>query len=129
MTEQISDVGGMPPQQVMDVIPARQGAFHDLFFAEWGVRVTDDALIIHIYPPTIEGDDFTDWPTDSVMDKALEAALPQTFSPDRLTAGYEPEQKSFYVIAGGYGQVLDPRMLVEKFFERLEASYAQLVGN
>lgn len=118
-----TDMRGLAGEaNVQDTLPERQGDRRDTFFAEWGVRKDDGALIVHIFPPVNEKGEFLDWPDDSTMGDQLKAAIDKTFDTDRVTAGYQPEQSSFYIIAGGYGEVLDVRLLVQKFLERIEAA-------
>lgn len=107
---------------VQDTLPERQGDKRATFFAEWGVRQDDGALVIHIFPPVNEEGEFLGWPEDSTMDAQVKQAIDETFDTGRVTAGYQPEQTSFYIIAGGYGEVLDVRLLVQKFLERIEAA-------
>lgn len=112
----------LQPAHVQDALPDRQGDERETFFAEWGVRKDDGALVIHIFPPINEEGEFLEWPEGSTLDAQVKRAIDDTFDVRRVTAGYQPEQTSFYIIAGGYGEVLDVRLLVEKFLERIEAA-------
>lgn len=87
------------------------------YLVESGVRATDSALVIHLFPlPS------SDSPWQRLeMTRRLERALPQVFDTTRLSAGYTEEFDSFYVIAGGYGNVPDHRGLVRKFLSVLDA--------
>lgn len=88
------------------------------YLVEYGVRVNDNAMVFHFFPIP---DNLDAWKRLE-MPKRLEAALPQCFELSRVTAGYEPEYDSFYVIAGGYGNVPDPRGLAHRFLSRVDAA-------
>lgn len=119
----MSDLAGLVPEaNAQDTLPDRQGDKRETFFAEWGVRADDGALVIHIFPPVNSDGEFMGWPENSTMDTDIKHAIDETFDVNRVTAGYQPEQTSFYIIAGGYGEVLDVRLLVQKFLERIEAA-------
>lgn len=92
------------------------------YLAEWGVRVTDRALIYHFYPPkgTENQPNTMGWDPSYDMPGRLQEAIKAVFDTSRITCGFAEEQKSFYVIAGGYGRGLDPRPLAERFLDEID---------
>lgn len=97
------------------------------YLAEWGVRVTDRALIFHFYPPRGPEDEdgelvALEWNPSFDMPTRLQVALDAVFDTDRITCGFVDEERSFYVIAGGYGRGFDPRPLAERFLDRIDGA-------
>lgn len=107
--------------QVKEFFASDRGAY----LAEWGVRVTDYALIFHFYPPkdAEEEPNTMGWDPGFEMPARLEKAIGQVFDTDRITCGFVQEQQSFYVIAGGYGRGLDPRLLAERFLDMIDVAF------
>ena len=112
---------------LQDSLGNRKAYRADEYTLEWGVRTDDNALILHVYPPLVEqeqGDPVVgDWTSTKVGD-SIQDALEQLFDTQRLTAGFQSEENSFYVIAGGYGGVLNVRGLVERFQQLVGPSLA-----
>jgi hypothetical protein len=107
---------------IREDVPDRQAEARAHFVADWGIRLTDNALVIHLYPPLDAGGKISeDWDATYQMDKRLDRAMPQCFDVSSLTAGFEPEYNSFFVIYGGGGLLLDVRLLVGRFLDAIEA--------
>jgi len=107
---------------IREDVPNREAGAYEKFVVDWGVRLTDRALVMHFYPPlNSEGKISDDWDASYEMDKRLDRAMPQVFDVSRITAGFEREFNSFFVIVGGGGQVLDVRLLVQRFLDAIQA--------
>ena len=94
------------------------------YLAEWGVRITDRALIFHFYPPKGEDGEELGWSGGFDMPNRLKAAMDAVFDVARLSTGFVDEAASFYVIAGGYGRGFDPRPLAERFLDQIDAAFS-----
>lgn len=91
------------------------------YTVEWGTRSSDGALVIHFFPK-VDGDNVaTEWDEAYKMDKRLEHALPLSFNINKLSAGFEKDYNSFYVIVAGLLS-LDLRLLVQGFLEKIEGA-------
>jgi hypothetical protein len=97
-------------------VPDFQAEDRPKYLVEYGVRITDQALVFHFYP---KGED---WDPDWKMDKRLEHAIPEVFQIERIGTDYVMEYSSFCVIAGGYGSVPDPRLLAKRFLDAVDAA-------
>lgn len=106
-------------QAVRPDLPDLQAIARERLTAEWGVRQTDGALVIHLFPPIVKGAVAGAWNTP--MDKCLDAAIPQMFEKSSVNAGFEEEYNSFYIIVRGVISP-DPRLLVQRFLEKIEAA-------
>lgn len=98
-----------------------QAIAREKYTVEWGVRETDRALVIHLFPH-IEGDNVADqWDEAFAMDKRLDYAIPQFFDVKKVNAGFESAMNSFYIIVHG---VIAPdlRLCVQRFLETIEAA-------
>lgn len=116
-----------PLANLQDSLASRKAYRSEAYTLEWGVRTDDNALILHVYPPLvgIGGEaKLGDW-TNEGLDTALTEVIAQVLDTQRVTAGFQPEENSFYIIAGGYGGVLNVRELVEHFREMLDAHLAR----
>jgi hypothetical protein len=109
------------PEKIQHVIPNLKAEARGDYVVEWGARVTDGALVFHFFPPLLTNGQIGKWPADSTMDKKLERAIPEVFDVGRITAGYEKDWDSFYVIAGGYASSLDARLLAKRFFDAVDS--------
>jgi hypothetical protein len=109
------------PERIQRTVPNLQAESRKRYIVEWGGRVTDGALILHFFPPLTPEGDIGVWPDDSDMDKRLEKAIPAIFDTNRVTAGFEPEWDSFYIIAGGYAASLGVRLLVKRFLDAVDS--------
>lgn len=87
---------------------------------EWGVRQSDGALVIHLFPPIADGK-VADWDYAYAMDKRLDYAIPEVFDTTMVNAGFEKEYNSFYIIVKA---ILAPdlRLLIQKFLDLIEAA-------
>jgi hypothetical protein len=90
------------------------------YLAEYGVRITDEAMVFHFFPPK----DRTGWDSRWQPDMRLKAAIDEHFDTRYVSASYVEELQSFCVIVGGLGAAPDPWPLVEKFFRALDADEA-----
>lgn len=102
-------------------LPNCQAIAREKYTLEWGVRGSDGALVLHIFPH-IEGDNIAaDWDYSYAMDKRLDHAIPQLFDVSTVNAGFEPTYNSFYVIVKA---VIAPdlRLLVQRFLETIEGA-------
>lgn len=106
-------------QAVRPDLPDLQAIARERFTAEWGQRQTDGALVIHLFPPIVSGAVAGAWTVP--MDKCLDAAIPQMFEKSNVNAGFETEYNSFYIIVRGV-IAPDPRLLVQRFLEKIEAA-------
>lgn len=98
-----------------------QAMVREHFTVEWGIRASDGALVLHFFPE-VEGDNVaSSWNEAYKMDKRLEYALPLRFDTTKLTAGFEKDYNSFYVIVAGLVS-LDLRLLVQTFLETIETA-------
>lgn len=114
MKDNIEPLRGMKPVDgIHEALDARLAETRNDYVAEWGVRLDDHALVIHFYQIPDQ-----DWSPD--MDKRLDRALPKVFDIKRITAGFEKDKNSFYVIAGRYGDVPDTRLLVKRFLDAVD---------
>jgi hypothetical protein len=108
------------PEKVQHLVPNLQAESRERYVVEWGGRVTDGALVFHFFPPLNQQGALGKW-GNSDMDKRLEKSIPEVFDTNRITAGFESDWDSFFIIAGGYASVLSPRMLVKKFLDAIDA--------
>lgn len=109
------------PQAIRPDLADCQAIARDKYTLEWGVRETDSALVLHLFPH-IEGDNFAkEWDPDYAMDKRLDYAIPQLFDTTMVNAGFEPEYNSFYIIVRA---ILAPdlRLLIHRFLELIEGA-------
>lgn len=108
--EALSDVG---TQGVIPDVPNRKSFTGRGFRSEYGIRVSDDAMVFHFYP---EGgpwsDDFV-----PVMEESLLRNYPM--SKYKLTGGYVPELDSFWVIVAEAGRGMAPLVLAERFLSQI----------
>jgi hypothetical protein len=109
------------PEKIQHVIPNLKAEARENYVVEWGARVTDGALVFHFFPPLLVNGQLGKWPHDSIMDKRLEHAIPAVFDTGRVTAGYEKDWESFYIIAGGYASSLDARLLAKRLFDAADS--------
>lgn len=102
-------------------IPDCQAIARSKYTLEWGVRESDGALVMHIFPH-IEGDNIAPaWDVSYAMDKRLDYAIPQLFEVSHVNAGFETAYNSFYIIVKA---VISPdlRLLVQRFLELIEGA-------
>lgn len=107
-----------PPQEVQYVIPESETKPRENYICFSGVRTTDTAMVFHFYPLVDAKGKFKDWNWD--IRTALEIAMPKVFNTEQLSCGYTEEYNSYFVIAGGYGGVPDPRGLTRKFLDTVD---------
>lgn len=100
-------------------VPNRQAIAREKFTLEWGVRETDGALVIHIFPHIVGDDISKEWDMSYKMDKRLEHAIPSIFNTASVNAGFESAYNSFYVIVKAVISA-DLRLLVQKFVSLVE---------
>jgi hypothetical protein len=113
----LSEVRGL-----QEDVPNREAEPRAHFIADWGIRLTDGALVIHLFPPLdASGKISEDWDYSYELNKRLDRAIPQCFDVSNVTAGYESEYSSFFVIVGGGALSLDPRLVVKRFLDAIEA--------
>jgi hypothetical protein len=106
---------------IREDVPDRKAEAREHFVADWGIRVTDNALVIHLFPPLDDtGSLSEEWEAGYQMDKRLDRAMPAVFDVSNLTAGFEPMYNSFYIIVGSGGLTFDPRLLVRRFLDAIE---------
>lgn len=98
-----------------------QAIARDKFTVEWGVRGTDRALVIHIFPHIVGENVATEWDESYRMDKRLDHAIPQLFEVRNVNAGFEVSMNSFYIIVKDV-IVPDLRLLVQRFLETIEGA-------
>ncbi len=98
-----------------------QAIAREKFTVEWGIRATDRALVIHLFPHIVGDNVATEWDESYAMDKRLDHAIPQIFNTKNLNAGFETAMNSFYIIVHGI-IAPDLRLLVQKFLETIEAA-------
>jgi len=110
----------IPPMGVEAVIPDPKAEARLHYVANYGRRITDGALVFHLFPPLTDAGSIGEWGEDSTITQRLERAIPATFDVDRVTAGYEETMDSFYVICGGYGDVPDMRLLIKRFLDAID---------
>lgn len=114
-------LGEVSGDSLQEDVPDRQAISREKYVADWGVRVSDNALVLHFFPPlTAEGKISEDWDYTYEMDKRLERAIPSVFDVSRVTAGFEKEYNSFFIIVGGGGSVLDVRLFVQRFLDAVD---------
>jgi hypothetical protein len=106
------------------VIPNQVTEHRKHYIVAHGTRVTDNALVFHFYPLVGENRKWLDWTPGFDLHRRLETVLPDVFDTECITCGYEQEYNSFFVIAGGYGMVPDPRGLARKLFDRVDTAFA-----
>jgi hypothetical protein len=101
-------------------LPDLSAIARDQYTLEWGVRQSDGSLVIHIFPPIVEGK-VADWNYPYAMDKRLDHAIPQIFDTSMVNAGFEKEYNSFYIIVKA---ILAPdlRLLIQRFLELIETA-------
>lgn len=112
-------VADMAPAAVEPDLANTQAETRERYTVEFGQRNSDNALVFHFYPPLDESGSIGEWPVGSDMDKRLERVLPRFFNTSNLTAGYEDEYDSFFIIVGGLAAP-DLRLLSAQFFDALD---------
>lgn len=100
-------------------ISSPQAIARDRFTVEWGMRKSDDALVIHLYPHIVDNNVSPTWDVAYQMDKRLDVAIPAAFNPKNVYAGFEEAMNSFYIIVH-HVTAPDLRMLVHHFLKQIE---------
>lgn len=119
--EGVEGLSGLDRDSVRPDLADPQAIAREKFTIEWGFRSTDGALVIHLFPHIVGDNVATEWEDGYAMDKRLDVAIPQLFRKENVNAGFEPTMNSFYIII--YGVIApDPRLLVQRFVESIEAA-------
>ncbi len=115
-------LGNLSPEEtVRPDLAEPQALARERFTVEWGIRTTDRALVLHLFPHIVEDNVAVEWDENFRMDKRLDYAIPQVFDTRMVNAGFEPAMNSFYIIVAG---VIAPdlRLLVQRFLELIEGA-------
>lgn len=115
-TMKVTDLGEVNGNALLTHIPEPLAVDTPNFQLEYGIRVDDQAMVFHFYPPKEVGG----WYADYQMDKRLERAILRNFKTDKTTAGYAEELSSFYVIVEDLGRSPDPWTLSERFIVHVQ---------
>lgn len=118
----LNNVQGLDPLDRGTVLPdleEPQAVACEKFTVEWGIRKTDNALVLHLYPHIVENNVADAWDEGFQMDKRLDVAIPQFFQKEFVNAGFEATMNSFYIIARNVVSV-DLRLLVQRFLKAIE---------
>ena len=115
---QLQDIPGTALREQFRDVRARNSPICD---AEYGARDSDNALVLHFYPPGYGLDVGKDWENWTAFRDRLEQALMKYFTVEHIDAGYVQELKSFYAIISPRPLVPDLTALLEHFFAALEA--------
>lgn len=98
-----------------------QALIREKYTVEWGIRDSDRALVIHLFPEVVGDNVASTWDESYAMDKRLDHAIPQLFDVRNVHAGFEVAMNSFFIIVRG---VIAPdlRLLVQRFLETIEGA-------
>lgn len=112
-------------------IPDVHVSARPFFYAEYGVRSDDDAMVVHLYVPSysyekLVNKQITESFNVSAAERAITAAAEATLAPKRLqvVGNYVRELDSFCLEIFDLGKAFDPYAVVEQFLERLEKEAA-----
>lgn len=119
----ISEHRNLSPEEVIRAdIQSMEAAAQPQYTIEWGRRLSDRALVIHLFPHIVGDTISPTWAPDCPMDKLLDAAIPQLFSAARVNAGFDQGMNSFYIIVNGF-EPLDLRLAMQKFMGLLSSPH------
>jgi len=119
--EGVEGLSGIDRSSVAPDLADPQAIARDKYTVEWGIRATDRALVIHLFPHIVGDNVATEWDESFQMDKRLDYAIPQLFRVSNVNAGFEVTMNSFYIIVQ---DVIAPdlRLLVQRFLETIEGA-------
>lgn len=117
----VGPLDGIARDSVQPDLAETQAIARDKYTVEWGIRQSDRALVLHLFPHIVGDNVATEWDEGFKMDKRLDYAIPQVFDVKMVNAGFEPAMNSFYIIVHG---VIAPdlRLLVQRFLELIEGA-------
>lgn len=117
----VEGLGGIDRGSVQPDLADPQAIARDRFTVEWGIRQTDQALVLHLFPHIVGDNVASEWDESFKMDKRLDYAIPQIFNVPDVNAGFETSMNSFYIIVKGVFAP-DLRLLVQRFLEIIEGA-------
>lgn len=119
--EGVEGLSGIDRNTVAPDLADPQAIARDKYTVEWGIRATDHALVLHLFPHIVGDNVATEWDEAFRMDKRLDYAIPQLFNVKDVNAGFETSMNSFYIIVQNV-IVPDLRLLVQRFLETIEGA-------
>lgn len=119
--EGVEGLSGIDRSTMVPDLADPQAIARDRFTVEWGIRATDQALVLHLFPHIVGDNVATEWDETFQMDKRLDHAIPAFFDVQAVNAGFEESMNSFYIIVRGV-IVPDLRLLVQRFLEMIEGA-------
>jgi len=115
----ISEHKNLSPEELVRAdLPQMEAVGQPQYTIEWGRRLTDRALVIHLFPHIVGDSISPTWDPKCPMDKLLDAAIPQLFSAAQVHAGFDTGMNSFFIIVRGF-EPLDLRLAMQRFMDLL----------
>jgi len=126
MNEAFESADWSPATGLLDAIPGRLMKQTQNYHVEYGVRIDDNAMIFHFYPPDTDWTYYPpttpgSWAAAYAMNDRLERAMPKVFDVKFLKASFTELNQSFCIIAKGVGASPDPFYFAHRFFEEIDA--------